>query len=89
MQNQQETFANNISILEARWLVICLIVILPMWIWPSEIEQLFLNLSFSILQAIGWVVGIAAAVIVSSIGFSAFARAMLKQNHQTSKSVRS
>jgi hypothetical protein len=80
----KEELFSEMPVFEARWLVICLIVVAPLWIWPFDFPQIFAQFGVSILKAAGWLVGIALMVVVSSVGFSAIGKALLKSAHPQS-----
>lgn len=79
-EDQGELF-DNVSVFEARWFVICLVVVAPLWIWPFDFPQIFAQFGISILKAAGWLVGITLAVVLSSVILSAIGNLMLKSAH--------
>ena len=78
---QEEDIFDNVSVFEARWLLICLVAVAPLWIWPFDFPQIFAQFGVSIIKAIGWIVGLATVVFVSSILFSSIGKALLKASH--------
>ena len=78
---QDEELFSDMPVFEARWLVICLLVIAPLWIWPFDFPQVFAQFGVSILKAAGWLVGITLVVVLSSIALSSIGKALLKSAH--------
>ena len=87
VQDQEQTQFEDMPVLEARWLLVCAVVVLPLWIWPFDVMNAFATFSVSILKAMGWIIGVTVIVFLSSIAFSMIGKALLtstSQQHEAS-----
>ena len=82
MEKQEQDQIENMPVLEARWLVICLVVVAPLWIWPFDVSAVFAAFGISILKALGWLIGLTLVVFLGSVTLSAIGKAMLKDASQ-------
>ncbi len=82
MQNQIQETIEKVPVFEARWFLICVVVVAPLWIWPIDFVNVFAAFGVSILKALGWVVGLALVVLLNSMALSAIGKALLKSSSQ-------
>ena len=79
---RNEEFFEEMPVFEARWIVICMVVVAPLWIWPFEFPAIFAEFGISILKAVGWLVGLATVVFLGSVTLSSIGDALLKGSHR-------
>ena len=82
MEHQDQDQFEDMPVLEARWLVVCLAVVAPLWIWPFDVAIVFATFGVSILKAMGWLVGLTLVVFLGSVALSAIGKAFLKAASQ-------
>ncbi|MEX2449321.1 MAG: hypothetical protein WD407_00530 [Rhodospirillales bacterium] len=78
-QEAEEPFA-KVSIGNARWFVVCLVVVISLWIWPFGAADVFIEFGISVLKAAGWLIGIALIIFFGSITLAALGDALLKES---------
>jgi hypothetical protein len=78
-QENDEPF-ENMSISNARWFVVCLVVVMPLWIWPFGAADAFIEFGISVLKAAGWLIGVALIIFFGSVTLAVLGDALLKES---------